>query len=95
MKALLLAATALLALSTAAHAEKVCEGQFTDLRKIGVSIGECDLNKISEQDFKRIKSVCGEPFAPAEEDSLDKSVPWCRVVFSGQKILSILRRLEK
>ncbi len=41
--------------------EKVCTGMLTDMRVIGVQLGDCDLNLISHNDFKRITDICGEP----------------------------------
>jgi hypothetical protein len=45
----------------AGGAEKVCTGILTDMRVIGVQLGDCDLNSISEKEFKRITDICGEP----------------------------------
>jgi len=60
----MLAALALLMTSGAATAkgkEKVCSGLLTDMRTIGVQLGDCDLNSLSSDDFKRVTDVCGEP----------------------------------
>jgi hypothetical protein len=53
---------ALFLITTTAHAaEKVCAGVLTDMRTIGVQLGDCDLNSISANDFKHVKDACGEP----------------------------------
>jgi hypothetical protein len=39
----------------------VCTGAFTDMRVIGVTIGDCDLNSISDNEFKLITDICGTP----------------------------------
>jgi len=62
--------------ASAGGVEKVCAGLFTDKRYIGVLLGDCDLNSISEGDFKRITDVCGEP-DNASDDITDETQ--CRV----------------
>jgi hypothetical protein len=64
--ALILASVVALLMAMSAHAEpatkKLCIGEWTDMRKVGLSIGECDLNRISDKELKWIKrSACGEP----------------------------------
>jgi hypothetical protein len=59
--------------ANAAGIEKVCTGRLTDMRTIGVQLGTCDLNSISENEFKRIKDICGSP------GGVDKAAPRCRI----------------
>ena len=52
---ILLAAAALAASMLPAHAEssvtRTCTGVLIDMRAIGVTLGDCDLNNISASDF--------------------------------------------
>jgi hypothetical protein len=59
--------------ATAAGIEKVCTGLLTDMRTIGVQLGNCDLNSISENEFKRVTDVCGSP------GGVGKTPPRCRI----------------
>jgi hypothetical protein len=59
--------------ATAAGIEKVCTGLLTDMRTIGVQLGNCDLNSISKNEFKRVTEVCGSP------GGVDTTAPRCRV----------------
>jgi hypothetical protein len=45
----------------------VCHGILTDQRSVGVSLGDCDLNALSDADFKRITDTCGEPNRVGED----------------------------
>ncbi|MFH0296483.1 hypothetical protein AAFX91_04470 [Bradyrhizobium sp. 31Argb] len=38
-----------------------CRGTLIDQRVVGVSLGECDLNSLSETELRRITAVCGPP----------------------------------
>ena len=58
----------------------VCSGTLTDMRTIGVQLGDCDLNSLSETDFKRVTDVCGQPGTID-----DQNRPKCRVVVSANK----------
>lgn len=71
------AAVLLLSIGTAHAGERqaMCSGEFTDMRVIGLTLGDCDLNAISEKELSYVKSVCGEPWTPS--DSTGKSVPKC------------------
>jgi hypothetical protein len=42
-------------------------GILTDQRSVGVSLGDCDLNALSDADFKRITDTCGEPNRAGED----------------------------
>jgi hypothetical protein len=41
--------------------EKNCTGTLTDQREVGVSLGGCDLNELSDSELAKIVSVCGKP----------------------------------
>jgi hypothetical protein len=56
-----------------------CTGVFTDQRKVGLSLGICDLTNISPDDFERIVGVCGEPNGVGE----DANKATCYVVGLG------------
>jgi hypothetical protein len=56
-----------------------CTGVFTDQRKVGLSLGICDLTKISPDDFEKVVDVCGEPDAVDE----DTNKTTCNVVGLG------------
>lgn len=58
----------------AADREMICSGVLTDMRTIGVQLGNCDLNSVSEIDFKRVTDVCGTP-GGIEDDG----APGCRI----------------
>jgi hypothetical protein len=68
-----------------------CTGVFTDQRKVALSLGSCDLTKISPDDFEKIVEVCGEP---GEGEDANKTT--CNVVGIGtrnvvKRILSVRR----
>jgi len=71
--AVVFACTLLPIVATAAGVEKVCSGLLTDMRTIGVQLGNCDLNSISEKEFKRVTDVCGSP------GGVDTTAPRCRI----------------
>jgi hypothetical protein len=56
-----------------------CTGVFTDQRKLGLSLGICDMTKISPDDFEKIVGVCGEPNGFDE----DANKTTCNVVGLG------------
>lgn len=62
--------------ASAGGVEKICAGLFTDMRHIGVLLGDCDLNSVSEVDFKRITDDCGEPENANDDITVDTL---CRV----------------
>jgi hypothetical protein len=41
--------------------KSVCAGVLTDMRVIGITLGDCDLNSMTANDLKRITDACGEP----------------------------------
>jgi hypothetical protein len=71
----LLVALALVLSAYAEGTERVCAGVLTDMRVIGVTIGDCDLNSISESEFKRITDICGAPGGIDDEANETK----CRI----------------
>jgi hypothetical protein len=38
-----------------------CDGTLTDQRAVGISLGNCDLNSLSETDYSKITRICGQP----------------------------------
>ena len=80
MKKLLLATVAIGLTVVAAQAEsrdieRTCKGEFTDMRRIGLTLGDCDLNSISPKELEYIERVCG---APGTIDS-DSKPPKCAI----------------
>ena len=63
-------------------AERTCAGEFTDMRVIGITIGNCDLNSISEKDLKGITDICGQP---GSIDDNEKTKCRVRALVSAQK----------
>src|SRR5262249_16143581 len=59
----LLIAALLLCAATGAHAQtpRTCSGEFTDMRVIGITLGDCDLTWLSDADLDQVKKTCGEP----------------------------------
>ena len=51
--------TALIGYTSAADKRRVCSGEWTDMRRIGLSIGDCDLNDISDADLDYVHRRCG------------------------------------
>jgi hypothetical protein len=52
----------IMSLPSAAHtADTTCSGVLRDQRVVGVSLGNCDLNSLSEKEFQEIVRVCGQP----------------------------------
>jgi hypothetical protein len=76
MKCLALASlvgSVLVSPALAGNVERTCAGILTDMRTIGVQLDGCDLNSISESEFKRITDVCGSP------GGIDETPPTCRL----------------
>jgi hypothetical protein len=65
--------------SAGGSVEKVCAGILTDMRVIGVQIGDCDLNSISPNDFKRITDICGEPGRIDTGEGSPRAETKCRI----------------
>src|SRR6266403_502437 len=62
-----------------------CKGTLTDQRRVGISLGDCDLNSLPRSDIKKITDVCGQP-SGVDEDT-NKKICFVRGVVS-QKIKS-------
>jgi hypothetical protein len=75
-----IALVALIVIVSQAHAGDLhCTGVFTDQRKMGLSLGICDLTNIYPDDFEKIVGVCGEPNGVDE----DTNKTTCNVVGVG------------
>ena len=48
-------------------ADYICSGILMDQRVVGVSLGNCELNSLSDTDFKRVTGICGQPNAAGAE----------------------------
>ena len=86
----LLAIAGVLVMAAPAHAQtaqRTCSGEFTDMRVIGLTLGDCDLNHISDTELSYVKGVCGEPWTP---DS-DGKVPKCTIKVVASRTKSIPR----
>lgn len=59
-------AVALIGHASAADKRKTCSGEWTDMRVIGLTLGNCDLNDVSQSDRQYIRHRCGEPWTPEE-----------------------------
>jgi hypothetical protein len=55
--------SALISYASAADKRRVCSGEWTDMRRIGLSIGDCDLNDISDADLDYVAMVENVSFA--------------------------------
>jgi len=49
-----------------------CKGTLIDQRRIGISLGDCDLNSLATSDLKKITDVCGQP-SGVDEDTNRKT----------------------
>lgn len=58
----------------------LCSGTLTDMARIGVQLGDCDLNSLSPSDFKRVTDICGQPGTID-----DYRQPKCRVTVSANR----------
>jgi hypothetical protein len=67
----------------AQDAERTCTGQFTDMRVIGLTLGDCDLNNVSDRELEYVKSLCGEPWTPDSDGKAAKCT--LRVIASRNK----------
>jgi hypothetical protein len=65
--------------------ERICSGQFTDMRVIGLTLGDCDLNSISDKEINFIKRMCGEPWNPSDNSNRAASKCKIRVIASPTK----------
>ncbi len=73
-------ASALIVIVSPAQAGDLhCIGILTDQRRVGVSLGNCDLTQISPHHFEKVVGVCGEPNGIDE----DTNKTTCNVVGAG------------
>jgi hypothetical protein len=101
-KALLTGVAALFLATGTAHAGPrviYCSGEWTDMRAIGLTIGACDINSISDKKFKLIRSLCGEPWNPSDEKWQEKNAPHCRIKaivipFTNQRGAKVLKAVK-
>jgi hypothetical protein len=63
--------------------ETTCSGILTDQRAVGLSLGECDLNSVSDEEFRKITNVCGQPNGVGEDTN--KTTCHVRGVFVPKK----------
>ena len=87
---LLLTGIAVLFLATGtAHArprEMICSGDWVDMRAIGLNIGKCDVNSVSDDDLKIIKNACAEPWDPtSDQESTQCQIRALVVPFKNQR----------
>ena len=73
LKPLAIAAMSIAMLMPAKASEMTCAGTLTDMRTVGIQIGNCDLNSISDKELKRVTRICGLP------GGIDKTAPQCRI----------------
>lgn len=59
---------ALIGCASAANIRKTCSGQWTDMRVIGLTLGDCDLNDVSSADRQYVRHRCGEPWTPEQSE---------------------------
>jgi hypothetical protein len=61
--AMLLTIVALVGYAQPVHAASTafCDGTLTDQRTVGISLGNCDLNSLSDADYGKITRICGQP----------------------------------
>src|SRR6202030_4281215 len=78
MRSTVVVLVGMLALSTANTSagvqgvERTCKGEFTDMRVIGLTLGDCDLNLLSQNELKYVKRVCGAAATPSSENRASK-----------------------
>jgi hypothetical protein len=59
---------------------KDCYGTLAYMPVVGIHIGQCDLNSISNEELKQITDVCGQPGGiGARPGGLDGYAPACRI----------------
>jgi hypothetical protein len=86
MTTLLVVTVAVVLMTATAHA-RTCTGELTDMRVIGLTLGDCDLNRISANELTYLKSVCGEPWSSDNEGTVRK----CTITVNASRIKSIPR----
>jgi len=94
MKPKLIIIALTLAFALQAHAaDYICNGILTDQRSVGVSLGSCDLNSLSDADFKRVTAACGQPNGVGEDSN--KTVCYVRAVTVPKKNFPGIRTVIK
>jgi hypothetical protein len=74
-------------------AEYVCSEILTDQRVVGVSLGNCDLNSLSDAEFKRVTDVCGQPNGVGEDTN--KTYCYIRATVVPKKNFPGIRTVTK
>jgi hypothetical protein len=72
-------------ITVAQSVERTCTGEFTDMRVIGVTLGDCDLNNISDNELGYVKHICGEPWTSDSDNKAKKCT--IRVISARTKSL--------
>jgi hypothetical protein len=49
-----------------------CTGELYDMRETGVTLGDRDLNHVSDGEFDYVKSKCGEPWSIGDDSTPKK-----------------------
>lgn len=70
-----------------------CEGTLTDQRRVGISLGGCDLNSLPISDMSKITDVCGQPSGVGEDTN--KKTCYVRGVVGLKKKSSGITVVEK
>ncbi len=94
MKCLSISVSALAAVFTVTQAratEVTCSGVLLDQRVVGVSLGNCDLNSISEGEYKKVVDACGQPNGVGEDTN--KIVCHARAVVDRKKGSNVARKI--
>jgi hypothetical protein len=94
MKRLLISASAAMAMLSVAEAnaaELSCSGVLLDQRRIGVSLGSCDLNSLPEGEYKKVIQACGQPNGVGENDN--RAVCHARAVVDRTKGSNVARKI--
>jgi hypothetical protein len=86
-----LTAMAMLTVTQANGAEVNCSGILLDQRRIGVSLGNCDLNSLPEGEYKKVVEACGQPNGVGENDN--KTVCHVRAVIDRTKGSNVARKI--
>jgi TPR repeat protein len=50
----------------AAAEDFTCKGMLLDQRRVGISLGDCDLNSLPASELKKITDICGQPIGVGE-----------------------------
>ena len=94
MKCRLLISVPMVAVFTGTQAratDVTCSGVLLDQRVVGVSLGNCDLNSISEGEYKMVVEACGQPNGVGEDKN--KTVCQVRAVVDRKKGSNVARKI--